>query len=190
MKEFSVDEALLFWVYTNLPPGSTILELGAGESTNQFKAHGYNVISIEHDLKFIGLVPGVDYIHAEIEEYNDKYDLPPSFKKNITNTQTGWYNREQIKQGLTKKNYDLILVDGPPRTIGRTGFAANFTLFNRNAIIIFDDVHRKDELYMARRIANEVGKDLLITNNGYTIVGQKKNGDLKAEEKKPFGVIW
>lgn len=190
MNEYTVDEALLFWVYDNLKPGSTILELGSGESTRQFKSHGYNVISVEHDPKFIGLVPGVDYIHAEIEKYEGRYDLPPSLKKRMTIKHHGWYNRRQLKKGLEKKNYDLILVDGPTRDIGRAGFVANFHLFHRNAIIIFDDMHRMDELYMARRIANEVGRDLLITNNGYTVVGKKNNGDLKAEEKKPFGVIW
>ena len=187
---YSVDEALLMWVYDNLSPGQTILELGSGKSTEEFKAHGYNVISIEHDLEWVGKVPGVQYIHAPIEPYDDKLNpFPNSLKKRI-HGHTGWYNREAIRTGLEGKAYNLVLVDGPPRNFGRSGFLVNFNLFYPNVTILMDDMHRPDDLYIARRIAGLTGRDLLITNNGSEIVGQKNNGDMKAQEKKPFGILW
>ena len=186
---YSVDEALLQWVFKNVPVGKTILELGAGESTKRFKEHGYKVISIEHDSNFINLVPGVQYIHAPIEDYNEKGNVyPPSLSKRIA-TQKGWYNREIVGHYLKNKSYDLILIDGPPKFVGRAGFLINIDLFDKTAIMLIDDLHRQDELYLARRIALALGKDLLITNNGSEIVGQKPNGDMKAQEKKPFGII-
>jgi len=188
---YSVDEALLEWVYKKFPSSNhcTILELGAGKSTEEFKAHGYNVISIEHDSRFVGLVPGVKYIHAPIEMYDAKHDLPPSIKKRI-HGQTGWYSRKAIVSGLRGLHYDLILIDGPPRNFGRAGFLANVGLFSTNGIpLIFDDMHRADDLFVARRMAAHLGRDLLIKNNGFEIVGQKNNGDTKAQEKKPFGIL-
>ena len=187
---YSVDEALLMWVYDNLSPGSTILELGAGKSTEEFKAHGYNVISIEHDPVWVGKVPGVTYIHAPIELYNETDNIQPNSLKKRIHGHTGWYNRKVVGEALRDLHYDLIIVDGPPRNFGRSGFLTNLKLFTCDSKpIIFDDMHRADDLYIARRVAAELERDLLIVNNGFEIVGQKNNGDMKAQEKKPFGIL-
>lgn len=187
---YSVDEALLQYIFDTLPVGKTILELGAGESTKRFKEHGYNVISVEHDVNWINIVPGVTYIHAPIELYEGKYDLPPSLKKRVDSVHTGWYNRKALAEGLLGRHYDLVLVDGPPRNYGRTGFIHHINLFKLSDIpIIFDDMHRRDEMVLARRVAAELKRDLLIKNNGYEIIGHKPNGDPKHTEQKPFGVI-
>lgn len=187
---YSVDEALLEYIFKTLPVGKTILELGAGESTARFKAHGYNVISVEHDERFCNLVEGVRYIHAPIELYDDKYDLPPSVKKRVQSVQTGWYDRKILGEALIHASYDLILVDGPPRNYGRTGLFTNKGVFPYlNIPVIFDDMHRLDELVLARNMAAFLKRDLLITNNGYETTGQKPNGDPKHQEQKPFGVL-
>lgn len=186
---YSVDEALLKWVFKN-DKINTILELGAGESTRRFHAEGFDVISIEHDERFVGLVPEVQYIHAPIELYNDTDNVQPNSLKKRVHGHTGWYNRKIVGEALSKLHYDCIIVDGPPRNFGRSGFLTNLKLFKCSGIpIIFDDMHRLDDLYIARRVASELGRDLLITNNGYEIVGQKNNGDMKAQEKKPFGIL-
>ena len=46
--------------------------------------------------------------------------------------------------------YDLILVDGPLGTIGRSGFYRNLALFRPDVPIILDDVDRKDELKLLK----------------------------------------
>lgn len=187
---YSVDEALLMWVYDKVRPGSTILELGAGKSTEEFKAHGYNVISIEHDAAWVGKVPGVKYIHAPIELYNETDNIQPNSLKKRVHGHTGWYNRKVVGEALRDLRYDLIIVDGPPRNFGRSGFLTNLKLFSCDSKpVIFDDMHRADDLYIARRVAAELERDLLIVNNGFEIVGQKNNGDMKAQEKKPFGIL-
>jgi hypothetical protein len=187
---YSVDEALLMWVYDKVRPGSTILELGSGKSTSEFRDHGYKVISIEHDPVYVGKEPGVRYIYAPIELYNETDNIQPNSLKKRVHGHTGWYNREAIRTGLAGLHYDLILIDGPPRNFGRSGFLTNIALFNCDrATLVFDDMHRPDDLYVARRVAAILERDLLITNNGSEIVGQKSNGDMKAQEKKPFGIL-
>lgn len=181
---FSVDEALLEYIFFTLPTGKTILEFGAGMSTVIFRANGYNVISVEHNKDFVGLVEGVTYIHAPIELYDDKYDLPPSIKKRVQSEQTGWYNRQVLGEKLNNISYDLILIDGPPRNYGRSGFFSNKGLLPDLTVpILFDDMHRIDELVLARSMAAFLKRDLLIKNNGYESV----NG--KTQQRKPFGVL-
>ena len=56
------------------------------------------------------------------------------------------------------KEYDLVLVDGPPGTIGRSGFYTNLDLFRKDVPIILDDVDREDELQLLRLIEQKLGK--------------------------------
>lgn len=168
-EQFTISEELLHYIYSILPTNKTILELGSGLSTHKFIKHGYKVLTIEDDIAFINLVPGAVYIHAPIKQWNNT--LPRSISKRCYN-QIGWYDTESI---VLPSNYDLILVDGPKREIGRVGFYINLGMFLTDIPILFDDIHSPNEYFMARMCAQKLKRDLVIKNNCYN--------------KRPFGVI-
>jgi hypothetical protein len=132
---FSISEQLFAWIGENIPIGSVILELGSGSGTIELCKY-YTVYSVEHDEKFIGLSRS-NYIHAPIK--------------------SGWYDVEILKKQLPEK-YDLLLIDGPPGTIGRHKFFENIHLFRTNIPVIFDDTHRKAEKETAMKTAAFLGR--------------------------------
>ena len=137
---WSISIELFNWILNNLPEGSIILELGSGSGTVELAKH-YKVYSIEHDAKWAGLAGGSTYIHAPLVEY-DGYS---------------WYDIDQIKE-LMPKEYDLILVDGPPGTIGREGFLHNIGLFKTDIPIIIDDSNRPAEAKMRDALVEKFNK--------------------------------
>ena len=170
---WALDDSTFNKVFELLPIGKTILELGSGESTKLFKEKGYNVISIEHDINFINQVKNVQYIHAPIIGWSKGNKIPRSLEKRFPEAK-GWYDPKTIRKYLPN-NYDFIIVDGPTREFGRIGFYIHFDLFRHDVPIIFDDMHRSDDLMLARIVAEKLERDLLVTNNkkGY----------------KPFGLV-
>lgn len=173
--EWTISDEMLDCIFDLVPEGGTILELGSGYSTYVLDRCGYKVITVEHNPLWLNKVPNATYIYAPIELYSDKYPQLNSIKKRIDD-HTGWYDRQALGQGLRHAIYDCIVIDGPPRDYGRSGILANLGLFpNLSGPIILDDVNRIDDLYIAGRLAQALGRDLLITNNG--------------TGKKSFGVI-
>lgn len=116
-------------VFSALPRGATILELGSGLSTEIFAPH-YKVHTVEHDLSwFTKKVDGVNYIHAPLVEYK------PFFSDKEV-----WYNPEVLKKELPS-HYDMIIVDGPTGSkFSRYGFVHNLSLFKK-CPVLFDDIH-------------------------------------------------
>ena len=129
------------WIESNIPIGSTILELGSGKGTIRL-CENYIVYSIEHSDKWMNRY-GSNYIHAPIK--ND------------------WYDVEAIKEGIPK-HYDLLLIDGPPRKIegigkvGRGKFFDNIDLFNTDVPIIVDDSDRGREMKLLVKMEEKLGR--------------------------------
>lgn len=149
---WSIDKELFDFVRTILPEGKTILELGSGWSSGMFSKY-YKVYSVEHNKKWLNKYK-THYIYAPIKN--------------------SWYDTEALKKHMPAE-YDLIIVDGPPEFIGRGGFYTNLHMFNTDAIIIFDDVHREVEMNLLLAVADELKKS-------YQIIESKNS-------KKMFGVI-
>jgi hypothetical protein len=170
---WTVDAALLDYIYQILPVGKTVLELGSGYSTRRFCDHGYKVFTVESDPTWVNVVKEATYIHAPIQPWGRSNRPLKSVLKRCPE-HTGWYDPKTLRK-LLPKEYDLILVDGPCRDYGRSGFFCHFDLFRHDVPIIFDDLHRPDDYYIARRCAEALELDLTIKNNG--------------PNKKPFGVI-
>jgi hypothetical protein len=123
------------WIIQHIEHGSNMLEFGSGQGTSLFTKY-FNVTSIEHDNKFVGLAKESNYIHAPIVN--------------------GWYDIEELTQ-LKDKVYDVILVDGPTGVIGRSGFIKNMGLFNLNTIIVMDDLNRVAELSIFNQTVKLLG---------------------------------
>jgi len=121
---WAISMELFQWITTNIKKGSTILELGSGLGTKFLDESGYNMISIEHNEEYMN-------------KYNSKYIYAPIFE--------GWYWVEGLQE-LKDLEYDLILVDGPPKaTGGRAGLLKHLDLF-KPVPMIFDDLQRDDEM--------------------------------------------
>ena len=116
---WAISTELFEWMLQNIPKGSTILELGSGRGTKELVKH-YTVYSVEHDSKWLNLVPQTNYIYAPLVD--------------------GWYNVDVLKEKLPEK-YDVLLIDGPPAE-KRVNILKHLSLFNTDIPIIVDDTHR------------------------------------------------
>ena len=141
---WAISKELFNWILENLPGGKTILELGSGSGTVEL-THHYNVYSIEHDGKWVGRAEKSTYIYAPIVKYAGY----------------SWYDVEIVREQLPKE-YDLILVDGPPGTIGREGFLNNIELFKTDVPIIIDDSNRPAEARIRDALAERFNKKVVI----------------------------
>ena len=128
------------WIEENIPIGSNIVELGSGHGSVRL-SEKYNVWSIEHDETWLNISSST-YIHAEIIPFS-------------VNGEKGlWYNAEKIKNALPEE-YALLIIDGPPSTIGRNGILAYQELFNWNCYILVDDTHRVEDKFIADELSSQ-----------------------------------
>ena len=144
---WSIDVECYEKILEILPKGKTILELGSGSGTG-ILGEKYNIISIEHDKKWV-------------DKYKSKYIYAPLIQ-DYNNPRIYWYDTNILKKNILTIDYDLILVDGPPRSASpnkmtRDGFRRNIKLFNLNDVyIIFDDIHRIEEMESMKRLVKEL----------------------------------
>lgn len=133
----------LNWIYENIPHSSTIIELGSGDGSKEL-AEKYDVHSIEHDSEWLNLYD-VSYIHAPIveNEVSTKYG------------EIGWYDPQPIKSNLPK-NASLIIIDGPPGSIGRSGILSHLELFDWSIPVLIDDIDRQAEFRISQEISNQL----------------------------------
>lgn len=105
---------------------SIVVELGSGAGTPKLRERiaPHRLISIEHSNRF--------------EEFCDVY---APLKGN-------WYHPAVLRRKLPEQ-IDLVIVDGPPGTIGRNGLLDHLDLFPDRVPMLIDDVHREAEMRMA-----------------------------------------
>ena len=148
---WAIGEEVLDWLLSRVPKGSTILEFGSGRGTIELSRF-YDVISIEHNPRWIGLSKTAKYVHAPLVE--------------------GWYDVNPIKEAIEGRDIKVIIVDGPPGAGNREGFIKNFHLFSRTSSIVVDDTHRPQELALAQKISK------LVHRKNITITGHEKKFDV------------
>ena len=136
------------WINENIPKGSVILELGSGPGTQRLADNGYIMYSIEHDNgKWLGKYDST-YIYAPIN-----YKIP-------------WYSPKAIREGVPE-HYDVLLVDGPPRKVGKTKVGRKemskyMELFNTDVTMIFDDFDRGRENKLINAVRDIVKRDYTV----------------------------
>lgn len=140
----SISENLYNFILEHVEKKSTILELGSGYSS-EILSLDYNVYSIENDPNFLNCCDRVHYIYAPIVN--------------------AWYDVDVLKRQLPIQ-YDVIIVDGPKGSIGRSGFFKHLNLFDSNALIIFDDVNRSEEYKLMQNCAKALKKKFTIITSG------------------------
>lgn len=145
---WTIEKPLFDYIRTLLPEGKTILELGSGFATGEF-AKFYTMYSIEHDSYWLGKYP-TNYIYAPLVG--------------------DWYNPEILARDLPK-NYDLILVDGPPTDQQRSQFTHHLDLFRTDVPIIFDDIDRGPDYQMLLLVAEKLNRPYEIHRSGSKLFG-------------------
>ncbi len=137
---WELPEKAFQWIEKNIPFGSNIVELGSGHGSVRL-SENYNVWSVEHDETWLNISSNT-YIHAEIVPFS------------VNGIEGLWYNVEKIKHSLPEK-YDLLIIDGPPSTIGRNGVLTFQEIFTWNCHILVDDTHRAQEKFIADELSSQ-----------------------------------
>ena len=159
---WTITPELFRWIRTHLPEGKVILELGSGYGTQELLKY-YNVFSVEHDPAWLACAPGNHVIHAPIRDC-DGYR---------------WYDTHILRKELPQQ-YDLLLIDGPPKSIGRSGFLHHLDLFELHVPIIVDDCNRPEELAMLHALAATLNRrfEIIETTQVHKTQGRKAFGVL------------
>lgn len=130
--DWSIDQKVFGWILSNLPSGSSILELGSGWATGQL-ARYYKMHSIENSSDWMG-------------KFDTNYIFAPDT--------SGWYNVDVLKGVLPIIKYDLLLIDGPQHN-KRSEIINHADLFNWKVPVIIDDTQEHDVMGWATSIATE-----------------------------------
>lgn len=131
-------EEVFHWIDENITSGSRILEFGSGKGSVRL-SQKFELISIEHNEEWLNLSTG-KYIHAKIIEN----ETSKSF------SEQGWYDFEKISE--LPSNVDLILIDGPPGNIGRSGILFILEKLPTFIWMIIDDTDRENEDILAQNL--------------------------------------
>jgi hypothetical protein len=125
-------ESAMSWIESTLPDGARILEFGSGHGTDRL-ARRFEVLSIEHDTAWVGRC-STPCVHAPIEEN----------ATSLAAGEQGWYRLSVVLDSIPK-DLDLVIVDGPPGSIGRTGLLQSLHALPKGVLMLVDDVHRDAE---------------------------------------------
>lgn len=132
-----------------------VLEIGSGAGTVNLTKLFRGVTAIEHDPEYLNLSDKVEYIHAPLVPYKDKYFRDATL----------WYDTEKLGD-LTCRRFDAIIIDGPKGSQGRGGFLTNIDLFEAE-YYVFDDTHRMWEFRLAGRVAAHFEVSFETFTDGY-----------------------
>jgi len=134
-------DGVLEAVFQLTTEGSSILEFGSGFGSKLISEHR-TISCIEHNKKFINLFEGVNYVYAPLA----MIDPFVGFEE------TKWYDFEEITTALPNK-IDMIIIDGPPQDIGRSGVLRHLDRFSETKFWIIDDIQREKDQKLANYIS-------------------------------------
>ena len=161
----SVDEGWMLpeeafrWIEENIEPNSKVLEFGSGDGSHRL-VNRYQLWSIEHDPQWLNQTKS-NYVHAPIAEN------PVSIEYN----EAGWYDPKFLE---AIPNYvELILIDGPVGTIGRSGVLYVAEQLPDCKYILVDDTDRQEEYKMSQELAKVLKRKIIQIETNQL----KSNGD-------------
>lgn len=140
MDAWQLGEKAETWIYQKFQnKNATILEFGCGKGT-EARSSTHQITVIEHDIDYITNEANCILAKIRPNEFSEKYN------------EKGWYDAEVIEL-LRGKKFDLIIIDGPPGSIGRSGILAHPWIFELSPVILVDDTHRDPERNLAQMIS-------------------------------------
>tara|TARA_B100000700_G_scaffold286096_1_gene340669 strand:+ start:101 stop:595 length:495 start_codon:yes stop_codon:yes gene_type:complete len=131
------------WISSQIGHNQKILEFGSGEGTHQL-IDDYQVYSIEHDSVWVEKAPSYCH-HVPIQENPTSDSLG----------EKGWYEIEKVLD-IINDEFALIIIDGPPGTIGRNGILEILDKLPKTNYLV-DDVHREAELRLLHSLESHFG---------------------------------
>ena len=149
------------WIEQHIRKGSTILEFGSGDSSEEL-ARRYDLYSIEHDPAYVGKTKS-KYIYASIVE-NDT---------SKSKGEEGWYDAKIFQE--IGEFFELIIIDGPPGNIGRSGILEYLDLMPNWRYMLVDDTDRIEE----RELVAELCKHYRCSSQRIRTDQYKANGDVR-----------
>lgn len=132
-----IPQEMYEWISARFPENSNILEFGAGYTSTKALSAKFNLYSVEHDPKFIGVYDS-NYIYAPLD---------PEY---------GWYSTKDLEE-VIQISPKLVLIDGPPGTGKRFGILKNLDLIKGAEIIVVDDTNRPSERLLVELLADQLG---------------------------------
>jgi hypothetical protein len=145
LDDWSITKECFDKIIEILPFGSTILEIGSGNST-EILSNFYNMISIESNPEWM-------------YKFKSKYHLVPcKMVKSEIFGETNWLDVDILTPILQNINYDLLIVDAGGARVGIYDF---IHLFKTNIPIIFDDTMNSDYLKCANMVADKLNKQCI-----------------------------
>jgi len=181
------------WVKDNLVAGSTILELGSGDSTYGLIKEGHIVYSIEEDESFLGK-HAISLIGSWITPKGiNRPTEPQGITREIYNSVWAnriihsplqiindykWYNPEDIKNFVKDIKYDVLLIDGPAchKWDGpcREGMMENLDLFDVSVPWIFDDINRSRDRKLWEDCSLRLNKPKIHESDAFGVLGKQQ----------------
>lgn len=149
-----------------MPAGGTILELGAGEGTGLLAAAGYTVVSVEHDPAWAHQATGVEYVIAPLVPVAG---IPP-YPDREAEQESLWYDPDVLLPAVARRSFDVLLIDGPPGSIGRMGAMLLLDRIRIHSAVVVDDTHRPAENKLCRLILRHYNRQpdqLRIVRDGW-----------------------
>jgi hypothetical protein len=147
-------ESAMSWIESTLPDGARILEFGSGHGTDRL-ARRFEVLSIEHDTAWVGRC-STPCVHAPIEEN----------ATSLAAGEQGWYRLSVVLDSIPK-DLDLVIVDGPPGSIGRTGLLQSLHALPKGVLMLVDDVHRDAEARLLAALTDWHDGPVLVHHEPY-----------------------
>ncbi len=142
--------------------GSNLLEFGSGHTTIEL-AKFFQVYSVEDKAEWLVTTnPKVHPIHCEICPLSETNPVIPSH--------TTWFDCNILNKALEGVEIDGILIDGPPKKVGRSGFVLWLKLYlsshpSPKPLLIFDDTERPDEQKLVHFICENFDYKVLIDSH-------------------------
>jgi len=160
----SISKKLFDYIVEVVPKGGTVLELGSGWATGELAKH-FKMYSVEHDEQWVGKYDST-YLYVPLKEHK-----PLANHKDYI-----WYDADILREKLSGLKYDLLLIDGPPKT--RSGFYKYHDLFDASVIWVFDDISSEGDRKVISSCATrllkpfvsyycEDGKPFVVFNDPY-----------------------
>lgn len=146
LSDWSMPKEMFIDICENIEHGSTILELGSGESTKLLSKY-YTMISVEDNKDYIGLCPSSQYLYVPKLRLDDK----------VFPDDVDWFDPDLLERQLSGLEYDCILIDGPSGYRG--GFLKYLHLFDNSVPMYFDDVMAEPHMKLMQLVASKLGRE-------------------------------
>lgn len=140
-RDFAIAPELWEAIAEHIQPGTATLEFGSGLSTWLFDAVNAAHTAIEHQAAWSWRCR--------------TRPLSPQTTIELCPICDGWYDWQPLRP------YDVVLIDGPPGSIGRAGVLNVVDQLCHDTTVLFvDDVQRDPERAIADEIVNRLNRPL------------------------------